>query len=149
MLYEYFAFGSNLDRRRFEARCPGSRPLAAAELRGYRFAFRGNGHADIVRQKGGVVRGALYAVTARDLAALDRYEGAPVYYHRITVFVKDADGTMHRAIAYKMRSDVTDAAPSLSYILTIVGGCRDWGIEPDEEVAAAMESWAAAFGKEE
>jgi len=55
----YFAYGSNLDRRRFEARCPGSRPVAAAELRGYRLAFRGNGHADIVRQKGGVVRGAL------------------------------------------------------------------------------------------
>ena len=144
----YFAYGSNLDRRRFEARCPESRPVAAAELRGYRFAFRGNGHADIVRQKGGVVRGALYSVTARDAAALDYYEGVPVYYHRITVFVKDADGRLRRALAYKMRNDATDAAPSLSYVLTIVCGCRDWKIEPDDEVKAAMEGALEATGEE-
>ena len=145
----YFAYGSNLDRRRFEALCPGSRPVAAAELRGYRLAFRGNGHADIVRQKGGVVRGALYTVTARDAEALDRYEGVPVYYHRIAVFVKDGGGKLRRAVAYKMRSDATDAAPSLSYVLTIVCGCRDWQIEPDDEVKAAMEAGLAEPREEE
>ena len=136
----YFAYGSNLDRRQFAARCPGSRPVAAAVLRGYRLAFRGGGHADIVRQKGGVVRGALYNVTARDAEALDRYEGVPVYYHRITVFVKDEGGRLHRALAYKMNSDVQAEAPSLSYVLAIVCGCRDWRIEPDPEVKAAMET---------
>ena len=144
----YFAYGSNLDRRRFEARCPGSRPVAAAVLRGYRLAFRGNGHADIVRDKGGLVRGALYRLTARDAAALDCYEGAPVYYHRITVFVKDCEGRLRRALAYKMRGDMTDAAPSLSYVLTIVCGCRDWKIEPDDEVKAAMEGALEATGEE-
>ncbi len=136
----YFAYGSNLDRRQFAARCPGSRPVTSAVLRGYRLAFRGGGHADIVRQKGGVVRGALYSVTARDAEALDRYEGVPVYYHRITVFVKDEGGRLHRALAYKMNSDVQAEAPSLSYVLTIVCGCRDWRIEPDPEVKAAMEA---------
>jgi len=149
MQHEYFAYGSNLHRRRFEARCPGSRPVAAAELRGYRLVFRGNGHADIVRQKGGVVRGALYAVTPRDVEALDYYEGVPVYYHHITVFVKDSEGLLHRALAYKMRNDVTDAAPSLSYVLTIVCGCRDWNIEPDDEVKAAMEAAQAISGGDE
>jgi len=145
----YFAYGSNLDRRRFRARCPGSRPVATAELRGYRLAFRGDGFADIVRQKGGVVRGALYGVSARDAVALDYYEGAPVHYHRITVFVKDAGGKLRRALAYKMRNDATDAAPSLFYVLTIVRGYRDWRIEPDDEVIAAMETCLAARGGEE
>jgi gamma-glutamylcyclotransferase (GGCT)/AIG2-like uncharacterized protein YtfP len=149
MLVEYFAYGSNLDRRRFKARCPGSRPVAPAELRGYRLAFRGNGHADIVQQKGGVVRGALYSVTTRDVRALDYYEGVPVYYHRITVFVKDEGGRLRRALAYKMRNDVADAPPSLSYVLTIVCGCRDWNIEPDDEVKAAMELAQATPGREE
>ena len=145
----YFAYGSNLDRRRFGARCPGSRPVAAAELRGYRLAFRGNGHADIVRQKGGVVRGALYSVTSRDAEALDYYEGVPVYYHRIIVFVKDCEGKLRRALAYRMRGDVADAAPSLSYVLTIARGCRDWNIEPDDEVKAAMEAGLPALEGEE
>ena len=142
----YFAFGSNLCRAQFAARCPWSRPVSRATLRGWRLAFRGHGHADIVRQRGGVVQGALYEVTERDLAALDRYEGVPHYYHRITVFVKDADGRLHRALAYKMRADAEDAEPSLSYALTIARGCRDWCIEPDGEVRAALEE--VAGGKE-
>jgi len=136
----YFAYGSNLDRRQFTARCPASRPVSSATLRGYRLAFRGGGHAAIVRQKGGVVRGALYSVTARDAEALDRYEGVPVYYHRITVFVKDEGGRLHRALAYKMNSDVQAEAPSLSYVLTFVCGRRDWKIEPDREVKAALDA---------
>jgi len=62
--------------------------------------------------------------------------------------VKDGDGRLRRALAYKMRSDVADAAPSLSYVLTIVCGCRDWQIEPDDEVKAAMEGALEATGEE-
>jgi len=133
----YFAYGSNLDRRQFARRCPGSRPVAPAELRGYRLAFRGRGHADIVREKGGTVRGALYRVTARDAEALDRYEGVPGYYHRITVFVKDDHGRVRKAFAYKMGNGFDETAPARSYVLIIHRGCRDWGIEPDAEVEAA------------
>jgi hypothetical protein len=63
--------------------------------------------------------------------------------------VKDGDGELHRALAYKMRGDVTDARPTLSYVLTIVCGCRDWQIEPDDEVKAAMEMAQATPGREE
>jgi len=148
-MFTYFAFGSNLSRRQFAARCPGSRPVSRATLRGWRLAFRGHGHADIVRQKGGAVQGALYEVAERDLAALDRYEGVPHYYHRIKVRVRDDSGRLVWALAYKMRSDAADVAPSLSYALTIVRGCRDWGIEPDDEVRAALEAALEAAGGKE
>jgi gamma-glutamylcyclotransferase (GGCT)/AIG2-like uncharacterized protein YtfP len=133
----YFAFGSNLCRAQFAARCPGSRPVSRATLRGWRLAFRGHGHADIVRQKGGVVQGALYEVTDGDLAALDRYEGAPHYYHRIKVRVRDDAGRLVWALAYKMRADCDDALPSLSYRQTILRGCHEWGIRPEGTLAAA------------
>jgi len=133
----YFAYGSNLDRRQFARRCPGSRSVAPAVLRGYRLAFRGGGHADIVREKGGTVRGALYEVTKRDVEALNRYEGVPGYYHRITVFVRDGRGRLRRAFAYKMGNAFGETAPALSYVQIIHRGCRDWGIEPDAEVEAA------------
>ena len=133
----YFAYGSNLDRRQFTRRCPGSRPVSPAKLRGYRLAFRGGGHADIVREKGGIVRGALYEVTKRDVDALDRYEGVPSYYHRVTVFVKDDRERFRKAFAYKMGNGFEKTAPSLSYALIILRGCRDWGIQPDAELEAA------------
>ena len=131
----YFAYGSNLDRTQFARRCPGSRPVAPAVLRGYCLAFRGGGHADIVREKGGLVRGALYEVTKRDTEALDRYEGVPGYYHRITVFVKDGRGRVRRAFAYRMGNGFGEATPAPSYALVILRGCRDWGIEPDPALA--------------
>jgi len=142
----YFAYGSNLDRRQFARRCPGSRPVAPATLRGYRLAFRGGGHADIVREKGGTVRGALYRVTARDVEALDRYEGVPSYYHRVTVFVKDDREHVRRAFAYKMGNGFGEAAPAPSYALIILRGCRDWGIEPDAELEAALKTRESAEG---
>jgi len=71
----------NLFRRVFPAqyarRCPDSRPVSRGVLKGYRFAFRGYGHADIVRDKRAEVWGALYEITERDAAALDRYEACP------------------------------------------------------------------------
>ena len=91
----------------------------------------------------------LYCVTARDVAALDRYEGAPVYYHRITVFVKDGDGKLRRAFSYKMGNGFTDTAPSLAYVLTIVCGCRDWHIESEPEVDAALDARLAEPVEEE
>jgi hypothetical protein len=42
-----------------------------------------------------------------------------------------------------MKSDVGGAAPSLSYVLTIVCSCRDWRIEPEQEVQAALEAGLA------
>lgn len=109
-------------------------------LRGYRLAFCGGGHADILRHAGGLVQGALYEVRADDIAALDRYEGVPTYYHRIIVSVTDSAGGRQKAQAYKMNSGASDAEPSLSYVLTIVCGCRDWGIEPNPVVKAALEA---------
>ena len=126
----YFAFGSNLHKAQFKARCPGSRPVSRATLRGWRLAFRGNGHADILRQKGGVVHGALYEVTEADVRALDRYEGFPHYYHRIHIRVRDDEGRIRKAFAYKMRSDAENAEPSARYLLTILRGCAEWGIGP-------------------
>ena len=139
----YFAFGSNLNMAQFARRCPGSKPVSRAVLKGYRFAFRGYGHADIVRDKRSEVWGALYEITERDAAALDRYEGVPTYYVRLDVFVEDDQGEVRPAIAYKMAPHHRKAAPTLGYVLTILEGCRDWGLTPDTEVNEALQSRVA------
>jgi gamma-glutamylcyclotransferase (GGCT)/AIG2-like uncharacterized protein YtfP len=124
----YFAYGSNLCREQFGRRCPESAPISRATLAGYRLTFRGHGHADIVRHRGGIVRGALYEISDRDAAALDRYEGVPTYYHRLMVRVRDDSGQPVWALAYKMNSEYRDAEPSAGYLATIERGYGDWGI---------------------
>jgi gamma-glutamylcyclotransferase (GGCT)/AIG2-like uncharacterized protein YtfP len=143
-MHTYFAYGSNLCRAQFARRCPGSRPLCRAVLKGYRLAFRGHGHADIVRDKRSEVWGALYEIADQDAAALDRYEGVPTYYVRVDVFVEDDQGEVRPALAYKMAPHHKPAAPSLGYVFAIVEGCRDWGLTPDAEVEEALQRAAQA-----
>ena len=139
----YWAYGSNLNMTQFARRCPGSRPVCRAVLKGYRFAFRGHGHADIVRgRRGDEVWGALYEITERDAAALDRYEGVPTYYRRVDVYVEDDQGEVRPALAYKMAPHQKRAAPSLGYVLTILQGCREWGLTPDAEIEEALQEAA-------
>ena len=79
----YFAYGANMETRRFRRRCPGADVLGRALLRNYRLAFtrydraEKGGVADIVAEAGAQVWGALYEIDEKCLRALDEYEGAP------------------------------------------------------------------------
>jgi len=57
----------------------------------------------------------------------------PRYYVRVDVFVEDDQGEVRPAIAYKMTPHRRKATPTLGYVLTILEGCRDWGLTPDSK----------------
>ena len=134
----YFAYGANLDLRRFRRRCPGAVALGRALLRNYQLAFtrydrhEKGGVADIVPEAGAQVWGALYEVDASGLRALDEYEGAPRAYRRATVRVADDKGVEHEAIAY-IANKTGEFAPSREYLAQITRGARDHGL-PEEYV---------------
>ena len=120
----YFAYGSNLHKEQMQKRCPDSRPIAMATLKGFELVFRGV--ADIVPKKGEFVAGALYEVSAKDKAALDRYEGYPTLYTRFTFPVK-VKGLPHtHAFVYIMTGGVL-RPPTVHYWNTIRQGYIDWG----------------------
>jgi gamma-glutamylcyclotransferase (GGCT)/AIG2-like uncharacterized protein YtfP len=125
----YFAYGANMDTRRFRRRCPGAVALGRAMLRNYRLAFtrydraEKGGVADIVAEAGTQVWGALYDIDERCLRALDDYEGAPRAYRRETVRVADDRGGEHEAIAY-VANRTGEFAPSKTYLAQIVRGAR-------------------------
>ena len=115
-------------------RCPESRGAGRARLEGWRLAFRGV--ADIERAAGQTVHGALWSLSDRDLAGLDRYEGAPVHYRRELVEVVTADGPC-LAITYVMTDRSYLGLPSPMYLDRIVVGFRDWQL-PAEELCRAV-----------
>jgi gamma-glutamylcyclotransferase (GGCT)/AIG2-like uncharacterized protein YtfP len=136
----YFAYGSNLDPRRFRRRCPGAAVVGRARLPDHQLAFtrysrseRG-GVADIVPQPDANVWGALYEVDEGCLAALDEYEGAPRAYRRETVRVIDDGGVEREAIAY-IANRTGEFAPSRQYLAVIAQGARAHGL-PEEYVRA-------------
>lgn len=118
----YFAYGSNLNPRGMEARCPAAVVVDRAALLDWKLAFRGV--ADIVPSTGSRVEGALWRCTPKCLRALDVYEGVPSYYRREWVEVQDRHGDTHRALTYVMCGGAI-RPPSLGYLATIHGGF-DW-----------------------
>jgi gamma-glutamylcyclotransferase (GGCT)/AIG2-like uncharacterized protein YtfP len=134
----YFAYGANLDLRRFRRRCPGAAVVGRARLPDYRLAFtrysraEKGGVADIVAHPGAEVWGALYQIDESCFRALDEYEGAPRAYRREAVVVIDDAGVERAALAY-IANKTGDFAPSREYLAQIARGARDHGL-PDEYV---------------
>ena len=129
----YFAYGANLDFRRFRRRCPRATVLGRARLPDHRLAFtrysraEKGGVADIVAEAGASVWGVLYEIDASSFGALDEYEGAPRAYRRETLRVIDESGVEREAIAY-IANKTGDFAPSRAYLAQIARGAREHGL---------------------
>lgn len=90
MIY-YFAFGSNMHRRRLVERIPDAAPVGRGRLDGWRFACNKKGHdgsakANILRATGEAVWGVVYRLPRTQLCRLDAFEGG---YERTTVEIID------------------------------------------------------------
>ncbi len=96
----YFAYGSNMNPARVEARGLRVLRVEAAWLPGFRLAFdkhsaahQGAGHANIAFDRNGLVEGVLYRLADTDeIAKMDRFESAPVNYSREAMVVRTAAG---------------------------------------------------------
>jgi gamma-glutamylcyclotransferase (GGCT)/AIG2-like uncharacterized protein YtfP len=147
----YFAYGSNLDPEQMRIRCPGHRVVGLAELRDHRLTFPltshdwGGGVASVGLAHGESVWGAVYELSAADLATLDRYEGyrgpgdQHNLYDRETVsvqLVRADDGSFPRRLQawiYVARP-ANPSPPSRRYLDAILRGARHHRL-PDEVVA--------------
>jgi len=131
---KYFAYGSNMDKKQMKERCPDSKPLYVATLPNYKLIFAGWSRlwqgpvATIQRFQGSKVKGALYEISERDLARLDKYEGYPNFYDRIKVIVFDEDGNAVEAVTYVMKDRETEGQPSKEYASVMYRAYKDWGI---------------------
>ena len=81
----YIAYGSNLNIRQMRMRCPHARVIGTAVIKDYGLLFKGSrtgAYLTIEPKEGSEVPVAVWEVTESDEAALDRYEGYPVFYYK-------------------------------------------------------------------
>ena len=84
----YFAYGSNLNRKQMKRRCNDSRFVKKIILNNYILTFRSKyGAADIEKNKGNKVYGALYDISKSDEKKLDKYEEYPTMYVRCFFYI--------------------------------------------------------------
>lgn len=130
MEYLYFAYGSNLNLEQMQLRCPESRAVSPAVLRGWKLVERC--YADVEKADNKCVNGALYVISKTDLAALDRYEGYPDFYTREEVQVTDQAGVYRKALVYTMSERYKNIREGLAYSDSYRAICSEgaecWGI---------------------
>lgn len=81
----YLAYGSNLNVRQMMMRCPSARIIGTATIKDYKLMFKGSqtgSYLTIEPAPGSEVPVGVWAVSAADERALDRYEGYPNFYYK-------------------------------------------------------------------
>jgi len=99
---KYIAYGSNMNKDQMAFRCTGAQLIATGILRGFRLEF--NRHATIVETGNPTasVPVAVWEITAEHERWLDRYEGYPRYYRKISCTVDLGAGECIQGMVYQM-----------------------------------------------
>ena len=126
----HFAYGSNLSGALMRIRCASAKEMGPAVLDDHRFIITADGYASIAPRRGAVVHGALWRLTARDLAALNAYENIASGLYRVWVLPVRAQGRRITALVYIARSRAT-GRPKPNYLDLIVAAARDWQLPED------------------
>jgi gamma-glutamylcyclotransferase len=141
----YFAYGSNLDARQMRSRCASAEAAAKAVLSNHALAFGGFSRrwggavATILHTRGAEVDGLLYRVAPEDIVTLDRYEGCPLAYERLSVLVTDEHGRRRRAQLYRQpREGFVAWPPQAGYLGVLHRAYKRLGFDMDR-LAAALE----------
>lgn len=121
----YFAYASNLNKEYMESRCPECIPINKVILKNYKLIF--NQLADIIPEEENIVLGVMYVISKQELEDLDKLEGYPHLYDRITVEVEDKKGNKYDAVTYVMVEKDLEPPPE-DYYNILLKGYKDWNL---------------------
>lgn len=152
----YLAYGSNLNVRQMQARCPGARIIGTTEIPNYELLFKGSktgAYLTIEKRDGSVVPGAVWETTEKHEASLDCYEGCPFFYYKTEMELPvklSQNGKTERlpVYVYIMHEDRKLGIPSPDYVETCFEGYADFDLPDDILWAAVKEAWGLDYEDE-
>lgn len=131
-VYYYFAYGSNMNVARMQARVGDTRCTLSATLKDWRLYFDkasridGVAHANVRKEAGAHVEGVLYELNhPTQIRQMDPFEGHPSEYCRQVEMVDTAHGLL-AAWVYVALPDKTasDRVPAREYLTHLLAGER-------------------------
>ena len=136
-----FAYGINITKE-FSVRCRSATDLGHAVLSGHRWLSNRRGVATVVPCPGSDVHGVLWALSGRDLAALDLFEGVHSGLYTRTLKQIQADASSKPCWCWVYQA--TDAAvgePRRLYIEAIMSAAEDRRFP--RKYVQELRAWAA------
>ena len=83
----YGAYGSNLNTKQMQQRCPNSYPICSIYLEGWDLVFKGV--ADLEKKPGSISLIGIYEITKLCEKSLDIYEEYPLVYNKTKIKKKN------------------------------------------------------------
>lgn len=143
----YVAYGSNLNKRQMQGRCPGSVFVGTGVIENYELQFKGSlygAHATISPRDGASVPVGVWKIQKRDEDRLDLYEGhhkkGYCYYDKEQITVKMEDGSRIKGMVYIMDRKMDFGNPTKGYFDTVWQGYQDCGLDTAVLAHAVEES---------
>ncbi|WP_164997151.1 gamma-glutamylcyclotransferase family protein [Clostridium minihomine] len=121
----YIAYGSNMNKKQMQNRCPDAEMVGVAELPNYQLQFRRV--LTVVPCPGSSVPVTVWRISTKDEANLDVYEGYPSFYRKEQLFIPFSDGSAHSGMIYLMNGGFI-APPSVHYFNIVEQGYRDFDL---------------------
>ena len=146
----YVAYGSNLNIRQMQMRCPTAKLYAVGEIKDYELQFKGSSNsafATIAPKEGASVPVAVWSLKPMDEFMLDRYEGYPTHYFKQDIPV-NVNGKEITAMAYIMNLKMDFGLPSNSYYHIVRQGYEDCGLDTKVLEEAVIDSAKEFYSKE-
>ncbi|MBQ8835603.1 MAG: gamma-glutamylcyclotransferase [Oscillospiraceae bacterium] len=133
----YVAYGSNLNVRQMLMRCPDARMIGTATIPNYRLMFKGSktgSYLTIEPENGMGVPVGVWAVSAADERALDRYEGYPNFYYKKELElpitgIRSGKVRNRKVFVYIMHEDRPLGTPTNFYMRTCMEGYYNFGFD--------------------
>ena len=145
----YVAYGSNLNIRQMQHRCPTAKLYGTGIVSDYELQFKGQPNcafATIAPKEGAEVPVAVWEIQPQDERSLDRYEGYPSHYFKQNIPVR-LDGEEVSAMVYIMNLKMKFGMPSPYYYQTVLEGYHDCGLDT-EVLDQAVRNIAQNFYKD-
>jgi hypothetical protein len=126
-------------RAQMGVRCPTATPFGTATIRDWRFVIGVEGHGSIEPHAGAIVRGVLWQVGLRDLAAINAYEDVDggLYLRRVLP-VRYGAGLVP-ALVYILRRR-SRGKPRPGYVHLVADAACAWGLP--ETYVESLRRWS-------
>ncbi|OHV10048.1 hypothetical protein BH688_10040 [Kushneria phosphatilytica] len=132
-MHYYFAYGSNMNLARMNARVGETRAALAARLSGWRLTFdkaariEGVAHANVTPDSQAVVEGVLHELThPEQIELMDPYEGHPDQYRRRIESLETEHGMLRGWVYVALPEKVESGRlPAQEYMAHLLAG-KPW-----------------------
>lgn len=125
----YFAYGSNLDKKRMIERGCTFESVSKAILKDHVLVFDkkslkmpGITFANVQPKKGSIVEGMLYTMGSDKIKFLDKFEGYPKHYGRELMKVTNDDVECDAYVYVAAKEWISEGVPSKEYMSHILAG---------------------------